>query len=413
MVVLQINKFFYEKGGTERYFFGVSRELERRGHSVVHFSMEHPDNLPSEQAEYFVPRRDYHENGARPTLRGAGSLIRSSDAATRVRRLVADARPDVAHLHNVYHQLTPSIVDALHTAGVPMVMTLHDYKLVCPSYGLFSRGHFCYRCRGGRFYNAVLEGCSGGSHLRSALLAIESYYQKYSGVYEKIARFTAPSRFMRDTFVNAGYAPTRVEYLPAFVPGADTGAPGPQLPPDLPGRFVLYSGRLSAEKGVNTLLAAFAHNPGIPLVVCGDGPERERLQRGADAGGLHGVYFMGHVERTVVDALLSRAAIAVLPTLSPENAPFSALEAAEAGVPLVVSNMGGLPEIAGLSGGRVVPVGDEKALASAIREVWEDPDASHAAADGREHIRSHYDRDTHMSRLENIYQDAIDTRRAA
>jgi len=413
VVVLQVNKFFFEKGGTERYFFAVSRELERRGHHVVHFSMDHPDNAPSDQAGYFVPRRDYDENGARPSLRDAGSLIRSSDAARRIRRLVAEAPPDVAHLHNIYHQLTPSIIESLRTAGVPAVMTLHDYKLVCPSYGLFSRGRFCYRCRGGHFYHAALEGCSGGSRMRSTLLAVESYYQKYSGVYEGIARFTAPSRFMRQTFLDAGYDAERVVYLPAFVPEAGAASAVAQVPPGLPERFVLYFGRLSAEKGAALLLGAAARNPGIPLVICGDGPERDRLQRIADEQALDLVYFTGHAGRAVVDALLEKAAMAVLPTLSPENAPFSALEAAVAGVPLVVSSMGGLPEIAELSGGRVVPVGDEVALANTIRDLWQDGGARSAASEGRERIRAHYDCDTHMSRLQSIYEDAINARRVA
>jgi glycosyltransferase involved in cell wall biosynthesis len=382
VVVLQINKFFFEKGGAERYFFGVSHELERRGHTVVHFSMEHPRNRPSPQSHYFVPRRDYDENGARPSLRDAGRLIRSSDAADRVRRLAVELRPDVAHLHNVYHQLTPSIIDALRSAGVPVVMTLHDYKLVCPSYGLFSRGRFCYRCRGGRFYHAPLEACSGGSRVRSALLAVESYYQKYSGVYESVARFTAPSRFMQKTFLDAGYEEERVVYLPAFVPDEEGIAPSSaSLPAGLPERFALYLGRLSPEKGVNTVLAAAALNPGIPTVICGAGPERERLQAEADAQGLDGVYFTGHADRAAVHALLERAAMALLPTLSPENAPFSALEAAVAGVPLVVSSMGGLPEIADLSGGRVVPVGDAAVLAGAIKDVWHSP-GNGAADDG-------------------------------
>ena len=167
MVILQANKFYYEKGGSERYFFALSRALESRGHSVVPFSMQHPRNHASPYSRHFVPRRDYDATGASPKSLGAAlSFVRSGDAARRIRALVDETKPGIAHLHNIYHQLTPSIIDALADRGVPVVMTLHDYKLVCPSYGMFAHGAYCYRCRGGRFERAIQVGC-GGSRARS------------------------------------------------------------------------------------------------------------------------------------------------------------------------------------------------------------------------------------------------------
>ena len=138
MDVLQVNKFFFERGGTERYFFSLSEALERRGHQVIHFSMRHPRNVESRYSSYFVAEKNYHQSSSPLESVPAGmSFIRSREAASKLRDLIEDTRPQVAHLHNIYHQITPSIIPVLRRAGIPIVLTLHDYKLICPNYGLF------------------------------------------------------------------------------------------------------------------------------------------------------------------------------------------------------------------------------------------------------------------------------------
>ena len=331
-----------------------------------------------------------------------------------MRRLVAELHPDVAHLHNIYHQLTPSIIEALQTAGVPVVMPLHDYKLVCPSYGLFSRGRFCYRCRGGRFYHAAIEACSGGSRLRSALLSVESYYQKYSGVYEGIARFTAsqPLHAPGPSSTRATTPIASSTSLRSF-PRSPTPRPHPTIsPPAFPTGSRSISAGSARRRGLTPFWPPPQPIPGSRWSSAGMVRNANSCRRKRTRGGSTGYTLRGMPTGARCRRSSGRAAVAMLPTLSPENAPFSALEAAVAGVPLVVSNMGGLPEIAELSGGRVVPVGEGAALAEAVRDIWQAPSDSTAQA-GSDRIRAHYDRDTHMSRLENIYREAIDARRAA
>lgn len=222
MVVLQANKFFYLRGGSERYMFLLSDALERRGHDVVHFSMAHPQNAPSAYAKHFVKRRDY--DGAAFPISNAISFIRSKEAAQNIAALIAEKRPDVAHLHNIYHQLTPSIIGVLKSHGIPVVMTAHDYKLVCPNYSMFAHGEHCYKCKGGAYINAARTRCAGGSFARSAMLSLEAYWQKFSRVYGKLDRILAPSHYMRDTLVDGGYPADTVVHLPNFVP--EPGDPG-------------------------------------------------------------------------------------------------------------------------------------------------------------------------------------------
>jgi len=415
MEVLQANKFFWLKGGAERYFFMVSEELEALGHSVVHFSMDHPQNRTSPYSSYFVPQKDYDAPaGALRTLSQAASFIRSRDAARRVAELVRDHKPDVAHLHNIYHQLTPSIVAALDDAGVPVVMTLHDYKLICPNYCHFAGGEYCYRCRGGRYYRAALARCNGGSFARSALIGAEAYWQRWTGVYGRVRRFVAPSRFMRDRIVEAagdiGIDAGRVTYLPSFCPPTEVASgiseDEQKLLESLPETFVLYFGRVSVEKGLDTLLEAAERVPDVPFVVCGDGPRREPLERAAGERSLGNVRFTGFVNKPLLDRIVARSFAVVLPAIWPENAPFTVIEAAAAGAPLVVSDMGGLPEMADIVSGMVFRHGDAADLAEKITALWSEPAKARERGEaGRLSAVKYFDRDHHMASLLAIYEE--------
>jgi glycosyltransferase involved in cell wall biosynthesis len=417
MHVLQINKFFYEKGGTERYFFSLSRALEKRGHTVVHFSMRHPANLDSPYAEYFVSPRDYANRGGRveDVLEGF-SFIRSAEAARNIALLVDKTRPDVAHLHNIYHQITPSIIPVLRAAGVPVLMTLHDHKLVCPNYSLFDGKAYCYRCRGRRFYHAASVRCNEGSFTRSLLLSIEAYWQKVTRVYDDVRFFLAPSRYMREIFLAEGYAPDRVVYLPPFVSGesgaaADTGAPGDAVDKPLPARYVLYFGRFGAEKGLFTLIDAVSSLEGVPLVLCGDGPLRAPLEaRAAEVPGAR-IFFTGHLSKRDLAGVVRGAVAVVLPSIAAENAPYTVLESMAAGTPVIVSNVGGLPELAAEGRGLVFAAGDAGELRARIHEVWEN--AALGVEIGRRGKRFVTDRLTenaHLEGLESVYKEAVDSR---
>jgi glycosyltransferase involved in cell wall biosynthesis len=412
MVILQVNKFFFAKGGTERYFFSVSQALEGRGHRIIHFSMRHPDNLPSPQAQYFIEEKDYRTAG--PFLRRVPdilSFVRSGEAARKLQALISATRPDIAHLHNIYHQITPSIIPVLKRAGIPAVMTLHDYKLICPNYSLFNGKSYCYRCRGGRFYRAPLTRCDGGSFWQSALLSVEAYWQRMTRVYESIRYFLAPSEFLRDLYVEAGFGEDRVVHLPNFISSESVGeeADGEEgLPQSLPGEYILYFGRLSREKGLHTLLEAMRHLPEVPLVICGDGPLGQRLRDYAAQIGVDNVRFTGYVYKPVLDRIIRRARAVVLPSESPENAPYAALESMALAVPVIASDMGGLPELVEKTGTRPFPRGDAEALAERIQQLWDNKQlAERIGGEGRRVVKDDHDPGRHLNTLEAVYGEAI------
>jgi len=402
MVVLLANKFFYEKGGSERYLFMQADALRERGHKVVDFSMSHPDNRPSDYSQYFVSHRDFATvPGPIDAMRRGATMIRSGEAARNLRRLIDDTRPDIAHLHNIYHQLTPSILPVLKAHGIPIVLTLHDYKLVCPNYRLFSHGKYCERCLGGNYLQAPLTRCNEGSFFKSLMLGIEAYVQRFTHVYDHIDLLLAPSRYMRDVFVRAGFSPERVLYLPSFLPSTATDSTAPD---SLPADYLLYFGRLSEEKGLGTMLEAAAQAGDPAIVFCGDGPMRDELELQAKNLGLTRAHFLGHIKKDALDGIVRGARAVVVPSEWPENAPFTVLEAAVAGVPVIVSDVGGLPEMAEIISGIVVPAGDVAALSAAISDLWNDREGARARGEaGRKAALMYWDKTAHMEALEDIY----------
>ena len=385
MRILVVNKFYWEKGGSERVLFDLAHGYEAAGHEVIPFSMASTRNLPSPHADRFVPEVRWEGGGPLGALRAAAHVIHSAEAKARLAALLRDLRPDVAHLHNFHHQLSPSIVDALREAGIPAVHTLHDYKVVCPNYLLFTEGAVCERCAGGRFGHAVRHRCLRGSLAASAVGAVESAWHRARGTLERGIRvFVAPSRFLAGKIAAMGFgAPTRV--IPNGLDVSEI------LPATSAGEGFLYAGRLSREKGVGTLLEAVRRAGDIRLTVAGDGPDADRLRRSAaDAGGR--VRFVGALPRTEVLALARGSRAVVMPSEWYENAPMAALEALASGVPVIASAIGGLPEIVRDDDtGVLVPPGSPDALANALRSLQDAPERAHRLGRrGREVVEREY-----------------------
>lgn len=341
MRILFLNNFYYLRGGAERVLFEEMRLLREAGHDVAIYARGHQLNEPAPFAEFFPPPLETDRLGlSLGTLRSARELIYSAASRRGLREVLARFRPDIVHAHNVYGRLSLSVLDELKAAGVPVVMTLHDLKLLCPSYLMLNNGMPCERCKGHRYQNAVLTRCHKGSYPASLVYALESWFNHGLGKYRSVRRFIAPSRFLRDKCLEHGWDGARIAYLPNFI----DPAPAPE-PPDGGGEHLLYLGRLSREKGVGTLLQAYRQlTRPIPLIVAGEGPEQEALQRAALYSGLP-VTFTGHLSGAKLSGLLSRASGVVIPSECYENAPLSLLEAYAAGKPVLAACIGGIPEL--------------------------------------------------------------------
>jgi glycosyltransferase involved in cell wall biosynthesis len=383
MRILVVNKFFWPKGGSERVMFDLLEGYEAAGHETVHFSMRSARNRESPWADHFVSEVGWEGGGFGGRLRAAARAVWSREAASAIRVLVRETRPDVAHLHNFHHQLSPSIVDALRAEGAGCVHTLHDYKVICPNYLLYTEGEVCERCRGGRYHEAVLHRCLKEAVAPSVVAALEMTVQRLRGTLLKgIRTFVSPSRFLRRKLEEFGWPVDRIRVVPN---GLD---PARFEPAGGPGTGFLYAGRLSREKGLPTLLRAVERVPEARLVVAGTGPSEEELRGSAGDR----VEFVGHLERSELLKRIRSARAVILPSEWYENAPIAALEALACGVPVVASRIGGNPEIVrDGENGLVFEPGDSEGLAERLASLAADPALAHRLGGrGREIVEREY-----------------------
>lgn len=412
--VLMANKFYYRRGGAETYLLYLARLLGLAGYEVVPFAMAHPENLSTPYASHFVPHVDpmaaLRGGSAVERVRMAAHIIYSGEAARRLDGLCRQVSIDVAHLHNIYHQLSPSILRVLKERGIPTVMTLHDYKLICPTYQLLAPDGLCERCRGGRFYQAAVQGCAKGSFLAGAVVAAEAYVHRFLRTYDSVDLFVCPSRFLLEKMVAHGWPRERFVHIPNF-------APVDEVTPAAGGRgedYIVYFGRLSPEKGLATLLRAMAPLPHVRLVVVGDGPMAVTLEGQARALGLANVSFRPRMEKDALLRTVADARFVVLPSEWYENCPLSVLEAFALGKAVVAARIGGVPELVedGVTGLLFSP-GDVRQLSDRIHYLFAQPGvAEEMGLRARRRAEQDFHPQTHVRKIIHIYETLMQKARA-
>ncbi len=403
MNILSVNKFFWRKGGSESVFFNEMEMLERHGHHVIPFSMHNADNLESAYSRYFVEEVDYDDKSVGGRLKSASKIIYSFDARKQAQRLLQDHAVDVAHFHIFQHQISPSVFGPLKKKGIPIVLTLHDLKPICPNYKYYVNGAICEACNGRKFYNCLRNKCTKGSTLGSLVNTVEMYFHYAMGYYQGVDRYVAVSRFYRQKMIEAGFPEAQIAYLPNSIDTADFDAEQPEQ------SYVLYFGRLSEEKGVSTLLKAAGENPDIRHLVVGTGPMEEQLKAEAGQLALENVEFLGFRQGAELAKLLAEATCVVVPSEWYENCPMTVLEAFASGRPVLGANIGGIPElIEEGQDGWTFTAGDPQDLAGKVRRLWADRcGAREMGMLGRKKVEQNFSAEQHYDDLMAIYRSVM------
>ena len=399
--LLAVNNYFYPRGGADVLFLEQNRIFEQAGWQVVPFAMRHPDNLPSAWADYFTDEIEYgRAYGVRDRLVRAQRVVFSLQARRRIGALIDRVNPRLAHIHNIYHHLSPAILPVLKRRGVAAVMTIHDLKLLCPSRRMMVDDKPCARCRGGAVYHSVLNRCIKGSYALSSLAMLEHLVQQTLQLYQSnIAFFIMPSRFLLETFVAWGWPRKQLVHIPNFVDVERFRADAPI------GRRFVYCGRLDKDKGVATLVRAAARAR-QPVSVIGSGPDELELKSLAASLGAD-VEFCGRLDGGELAAAIATARAVVLPSECYENAPLSILEAYASGRPVVGAAIGGVPELIRQDDtGYLFPSGDAEALAAILSRLAAMPETKLAAigASGRRWVEGEFNAALYRTRLLTLYE---------
>ncbi len=406
MKILHVNKFVYRRGGAEGYMLDVADLQRREGHEVEFFGMQHPDNIEATYTEHFPSQVEFgqHDASIVERIQLSGRMMYSSSARRGIGEVLDDFAPDIVHLNNIYHQLSPSILRPIAKRGIPAVLTLHDYKLACPTYQFLADGEICEACIGGHFSHAIRKRCNRGSLAASIASATELAVHTRFGAYDSIDLFLCPSVFLSTQMERANVYPDRLRHNPNFV---DLGKIEPA---QRPGDGIVFAGRLSHEKGVDVLIDAAAAL-GEELHIAGSGPDAAVLEERAASAGAK-VTFHGRLATDELHELMRRSRVSVLPARWYENQPLSVLESYGCAVPVIASDLGGLPEIVvpGVTGD-LVPPNDFDSLAAALKPYVEDADLAYQhGIEGRKMVEREYSPRVHLARLHGFYDEAIERR---
>jgi glycosyltransferase involved in cell wall biosynthesis len=382
--------------------------LEQHGHKATAFARKHVEHLPSQYENYFPEDiKTDSINFSWGALRTLKEIFYSSETKDALHELLKQFPPDIAHAHNIYGRLSSSVLDLLAEMDIPIVITLHDYKLICPSYRMLKDGRICEDCKGTQFYRSVINKCHKNSLLASLVYAFEAYFCQWMNKYSRnVNIFIAPSLFMKKKLVEYGWPKDRIVYLPNFIklPTFD--------PAFSPEKYFLYLGRLSSEKGIATLIDSFISlNPdrfNIRLQVVGEGHLRRQLEEKASQDPR--IQFTGYLSGNKLKETTRKALAVIVPSEWYENAPISILEAFAYGKPVIGSRIGGIPEMIDEEiNGYLFDPGNADDLREKLELVLSMPDAqiSKMGQAARQKVEKEYNAELHYERLMDVYHRAL------
>lgn len=381
MKVLIVHNAYQQRGGEDVVVEAESALLTSRGHEVRLFC------------------RSNRDIGAARGLALGLRTIWSAPAAAEVGEVLKDFAPQVVHVHNTFALISPSVYWAAAAAGVPVVQTLHNFRLLCPQATFLRDGVVCEDCLGRVPWRGAARGCYRGSRAQSTMVAATLTVHRALGTWRhKIARYIALNEFCRNKFIEGGLPSELIEVKPNFV---DLPAPD-----DLPRSGFLFVGRLSAEKGLAVLAAASAAWPEAAIRVAGTGPESESLARRSPA-----VRMLGELTKEEVRTEMLRARALVIPSICHETFSLALIEAFGNALPVIASRAGALPELVedGVTG-LIFRAGDGDDLARKMRWADEHPDAmASMGRRARQRYEQAFSAEPNYRRLMEIYAAAVGT----
>lgn len=362
MKILMVNKFLYPKGGAETYCFDLAEYLKQMGHSIQFFGMEHDKNIVGNGMNLYVSNVDFKDIAINKIFYPF-KIIYSLEAKRKIGKLINNYKPDIIHLNNINFQVTPSILYEIKKHKIPVIMTLHDFQLVCPNHMLFieHRLQICEKCKGGKYINCIRNKCIHNSRIKSIVAAVESCLYKALGTYrEYIDHYISPSIFLKNKVIEFGIDENKITQIHNFVTNNEKIN-------FVKKNYVLYFGRLSRQKGLKTFIEACKLLPDIRFVVAGAGEMEEELK------GIDNINFVGFKTSNELKTLIGEALFSVCPSECYENCSMSVLESQMFGTPVIGANIGGIPElIYNNVDGLLFEPGDKNDLAEKIKYLYKD-----------------------------------------
>ena len=338
MKILEINKFNYVSGGADKHYLDLVGLLRSKGNEVAVFSMENPKNEFSPWRKYFVSYVGYGEkDSVWQKVVGVFRMFHSVEAKRKMKRLLDDFQPDIAHIHNIYHQISPSILGEIKKRKIPIVMTVHDYKLICPNYLLQCNGRSWEDLGGNRYMEFIKQKCFKDSYWKSLLVVLQFRWHAYWNSYDKnVDRYIVPSDFTKNKLVAAGFQESKIVVLPLFSQEPSVNEVSKIA---IVEKYAIHFGRLSKDKGVDKLIELFADIPDIKLYLAGN------IEGDLEIPNVANIRHIGFLKQVELERYIKNALFVISRSTLPETFGLIALEAIKNGKPFIGFRTGAYAEI--------------------------------------------------------------------
>ena len=407
MKILLVNSFLYHRGGDTEYMFKLGNLLQTHGHQVYFWGMDHKNNIIYDHKNNFAENIDFVKLNSNKTIKNSLKVLHKSvynyDNKRRIAKYISKVKPDLVHLNNIHSHLTPSIINAINCFNIPIIWTLHDFKLLCPNTHFLSNYKLCESCLGKRYYNCTLKRCKKNSYSSSAIASIEAYVHSFLRFTEKVAAFIVPSNFAINKLVEFGFRKDRIKVMRHFlkkIPFYDSSK--------IDSNYILFFGRLEKYKGVFTLLKAVEHN-GIPLKIVGDGSLLQDLSFINKLENLKNIEFLGFLRGSDLKSVILNARFVVSPSEVYETFGYTVAESMMASKPVVGSKIGAIPELVkdGVNG-LLFETGNSNDLADKINWLNNRPkNISYLSRNAYSFAEREFDSEIYYRKLISLYLSVI------
>jgi glycosyltransferase involved in cell wall biosynthesis len=410
MKVLQINNCHFRRGGADVVYLNTGKLLEKYGHEVFYFSLKNEKNENVNSNDYFVCEINYFDKSFLGKMYSIPRFFYSNESKRKLSELIKDLQPDIAHIHLYKGTLTPSILQALKNHKVPVVISIHDYGLLCPhNLMLDGKMNICTKCVNGSALNCIINKCNRNNLMLSTVSSLEFIFHKTFFPFDKyFDKIIAVSKFGQSIHQKLNFLIQKILHLYNFYPDLNQTEINSKK-----GNYILYFGRLSAEKGVETLFAAWLKEERkFNLKIVGTGELYEELNKKAIRSS--NIEMLGFKSGDELNTLIKEASFIIVPSEWYENNPLTIIEAYANGKPVIGSNVGGIPEII-IDGdtGFLFEMGSVYDLSEKIKkaESVKDEEYYRLSMNARKFADEHFSEESHYSSLLSIYMEVIKSKK--
>ena len=410
MRILLVNYRYFISGGPEKYMFNIKKMLEDNGHEVIPFSIHSDRNVETEYSQYFVEpigsRKVVYFDEVKKTPKSIWQMLTRSvysvEVEQAIQREIKEVKPDLVYIIHFVNKLSPSVITGAKKLGVPVVLRLSDYFLLCPRFDFMYQKKICEDCLSKGYRSCIKKRCVKGSLFASVIRVFSMKFHSFIHVYRGVDVFITPSEFLGKKLVANGFDKKKITCIPTFTASrSEVGEP--QL-----GSYGLYFGRITEEKGVETVVKAYEKLPGYEIKIMGDDTTEEaiRLKEYVKKHGMKNIEFLGFKSGTELEEVIKGARFTLIPSIWYDNLPNTALESFQYSKPVIASNIGSLPElVADGVNGYLFEAGNADALVEMIRKLDDDEIVMKMGAESRKRLEIRFAPQTHYNALMEVFNN--------